>query len=142
MTLISQLTALKNQSDLTLAERADVSCRLAKQLEKAGEYEAACEALSEFWPGQDRPPKVNELDELTTAEVVLRIGALTGWKASADQTTDGQETAKNLITNAIEVFESLKESQKVAEGRADLALCYWREGAFDEARVHSSIRTS
>jgi len=34
MNLTSQLTALKNQSrDLTLAERAELCCRLAKQLE-------------------------------------------------------------------------------------------------------------
>jgi len=51
MDLKSQLLSLKNQSsNLTLAERVELSCRLAKQLEKAGEYEAAYEVLSEFWP--------------------------------------------------------------------------------------------
>src|SRR5439155_10224567 len=46
------------------------------------------------------------------------------------------ETAKNLITKSIEIFEELRQSASVAEARADLALCYWREGAFDEARIN------
>ena len=137
MNLEAQLTALKNQGrDLTLAERAELSCRLAKQLEKAGEYEAACEALNEFWPERDGPPKLDGLDEPTKAEVLLRVGALAGWLGSADQTTGSQETAKNLITKSIEIFEGLGQSEKAAEARGDLALCYWREGSFDEARIH------
>ena len=64
MNLEAQLTALKNQSaNLTLAERAELSCRIAKQLEKIGEYEAAREALSEFWPDRDGPPKLDDLNE-------------------------------------------------------------------------------
>ena len=95
MNLEAQLTALKNQSrDLTLAERAELSCRLAKQLEKAGEYEAAREALSEFWPERDGPPKLDGLDEPTKAEVLLRVGALAGWLGSADQTEGSQENRK------------------------------------------------
>ena len=136
MNLQAQLTALRNQSrNLTLAERAELSCRLAKQLEKAGEYEAARAALNEFWPEQKGPPKLDGLDEPTKAEVLLRIGALAGSQGSADQTTGSQETAKNLITKSIEIFEKLGLSEKAAEARADVAVCYWREGAFDEARV-------
>src|SRR6185503_14181664 len=32
-------------------------------------------------------------------------------------------------------FEKLGLVEQVAEARIDLAICYWREGAFDEARV-------
>lgn len=44
--------------------------------------------------------------------------------------------AKNLITRSIEVFADIGKGDRVAEARADLALCYWREGAFDEARIN------
>jgi CheY-like chemotaxis protein/tetratricopeptide (TPR) repeat protein len=54
---------------------------------------------------------------------------------SANQTEGSQETAKNLITKSIELFENLRQPGRVAEARGDLAVCYWREGAFDEARV-------
>jgi CheY-like chemotaxis protein len=136
MNLESQLTALKNQSrNLTLAERTELSCRLARQFERAGEYDAACDALSEIWPKRHRAPMVEGLDPAKKAEVLLRVGALAGWLGSAQQAEGSQETAKNLITKSIETFEELGESEKVAEARSDLALCYWREGAFDEARV-------
>src|SRR5215213_8318002 len=33
------------------------------------------------------------------------------------------------------LFESLGRVEKAAEAETDLAYCYWREGAFEEARV-------
>ena len=137
MNLQSQLTALREQSQgLDQSDRAKLSCRLAKQLEKAGEYEAACEALAEFWPDRDEQPRLEGLDEVTKAEIFLRAGALAGCLGSADQTEGSQERAKNLITRSVEIFEQLGESARIADARGDLALCYWREGSYDEARVH------
>ncbi|MGB9178891.1 MAG: sigma 54-interacting transcriptional regulator, partial [Pyrinomonadaceae bacterium] len=66
---------------------------------------------------------------------LLRAGALTGWIGSTKQIEGSQEIAKNLISESITIFEALQEKEKAAEGLADLAYCYWREGAFDEARV-------
>src|SRR5438552_8726776 len=136
MKLTSQLTALREATrGLTAVERARLSCDLAKKLEKAGEYEAACEALSEFWPERDASLSLSGLDEATKAEVLQRVGALAGWLGSIDQTEGSQETAKNLITQSIDLFQYLGLSERVAEARGDLALCYWREGSFDEARA-------
>src|SRR5207249_1242964 len=95
----------------------------------------ACEALNELWPERNGTPKLKGLNEKTKAEVLLRVGALAGWLGSANQTEGSQETAKNLITKSIEIFDKLGETRKAAEARGDLALCYWREGAYDEARV-------
>jgi CheY-like chemotaxis protein len=136
MNLQSKVTTIKNQgSDLTLAERALLACRLAKKLEKIGEYEAACEALYEFWPEREGSPKLDGLDEATQAEVLLRLGALAGWLGSTEQTTGSQETAKDLLTQCSVVFEQLGHSERLAEAHSDLALCYFREGSFDEARI-------
>src|SRR6267378_2046692 len=126
MNLTSELTALKSQSrDLALPERAKLSCRLAKQLEKAGQYEGAWEALTEFWPDRDGPLRLEGLDQATKADVLLRVGALAGWLGSAHQTTGSQERAKNLLTQSVEIFEELGQSEGAAEARADLGLCYW-----------------
>src|SRR5438876_3843124 len=136
MKLTTQLTALREKTrGLTVPERARHCCDLAKQLEKAGDYEAACEALSEFWPERDAPLNLNGLDEATTAEVLLRVGALAGWLGSTDQTEGSQEMAKNLITQSIDLFQHLGLAERVAEARGDLALSYWREGSYDEARI-------
>jgi CheY-like chemotaxis protein/tetratricopeptide (TPR) repeat protein len=141
MNLEAELATLKTQSrKLPFAERAALSCRLAKQLEKVGKYELAREALVEFWPDRNESPKLNGLDALQQAEVLLRIGAIAGWLGSTDQIAGGQETAKNILTISIELFEQLETADKVSEARGDLALCYYREGSFDEARVQ--LRTA
>jgi CheY-like chemotaxis protein/tetratricopeptide (TPR) repeat protein len=129
--------AASKEADRTLSfsERALECCRLAKQLEDAGEYEAACEALGEFWPDRNKPPALESLDQATKAEVLLRVGALVGWTGRGDQAKGSQEEAKNLISQSIAIFEALRETRRVAEARCDLAFCYWREGAFDEARI-------
>src|SRR5438876_12089087 len=106
MKLTSQLTALRKETrGLTIVERARRCCDLAKQLEKVGEYEAACEALSEFWPERDAPPKLGDLNEATQAMVLLRAGALSGWLGSTAQAPGSQEMAKDLITKSIGIFE-------------------------------------
>ena len=90
MNLEAQLTALKTENrNLPLTERATLSCRLAKQLEKAGKYELAFEALAEFWPEREGSPNLEGLDVLQQAEVLLRIGAIAGWLGSTDQTAGG-----------------------------------------------------
>jgi CheY-like chemotaxis protein len=137
MNISSQLESLQGKgSALPLVERVALACRLAKQLEKVGEYDAACKALAEFWPDRSTPPKIEVLDEATQAELLLRVGALSGWLGGSDQTNGSQETAKNLITRGIEIFEELAILARVAEGHSELALCYFREGAYDEARIH------
>ena len=136
MKLSAQLTALREETrGLTRNERARRCCDVARQLEKAGEYDEACEALRQFWPERDGPLNLNGLDEATRAEVLLRVGALAGWLGSTDQAAGNQETAKNLITQSIDLFQQLGLAERVAEARGDLALCYWREGSFDEARI-------
>lgn len=128
------VSQLADQS-LSLSERAHHSCQLAKQLEKAGEYEAAYEGLSDFWLKLEGEPILEGIDRATQGHLLLRIGSLVGWLGSAHHTEGSQEKAKNLITRSIEIFEETGQSPHATEGRCDLALCYWREGAFDEARI-------
>ena len=137
MNLTSQLIALREETrGLSRGERAVHCANLAKQLEKAGEYEAAYEALREFWPERDSDPNLNDLDEATSAIMLLRVGALSGWLGSTDQAPGGQETAKDLITKSIGIFVRLGQTREAAEAHGDLALCYFREGSYDEARIH------
>ena len=122
-------------SGSSISERAAACCRRAKQLEKAGEYRSAYEALREFWPDTAGLPRVEALSDLERAEVLLRAGSLAGWLGSVEQTGGSQEQGKDLITAAIEILNKAGKSDAVAEAQSDLAVCYWREGAYDEARV-------
>lgn len=116
-------------------ERIRLRCQLTKQQEVLGNYEAAREAISDVWRQVGQRPVLDGLDLHTAAEVLLRVGALTGWIGSVKQIEGAQETAKNLISESLASFELLRNDEKIAEAQIDLAYCYWREGAFDKARI-------
>jgi transcriptional regulator with PAS, ATPase and Fis domain len=134
MHLHTSLLRRLDNPKLSRSERAELRCRLAKELEEAGNYEAARNALGELWQRLGERPKIEGLDQRTAAEVLLRAGSLTGWIGSAQQIEGAQETAKNLISESIAVFELLGDVETVAGAETDLAYCYWREGALEEAR--------
>ena len=110
-------------------------CEAARELEEAGEYQAAREALGDLWQGLGVRPTTHGWPLEMKAELLLRTGTLTGWLGSANQVSGAQEAAKDLISESAALFEQQALSEKVAEARVDLAICYWREGALDEARV-------
>lgn len=135
MTLAKELQQKIANPALTHNERALLRCRFAKELEEVGNFEGAREAMGELWSRVGERPVLDELDRMTAAEVLLRVGVLTGWIGSAKQIGGAQETAKNLITESIAIFDSSRNTKKAAEAQIDLAICYWREGAYDEARI-------
>jgi tetratricopeptide (TPR) repeat protein len=137
MNLTAELIELRKHSGVASPdEYAQLCGELAKRLEKAGKYEQAREAIAEFWPDPTQPPAVENLSDANKAEMMLRVGSLAGWLATVKQIPGGHEFAKNIITGSVELFDRLGDAQKTAEAQGDLALCYWREGAHDEARIH------
>src|SRR5216684_2784536 len=135
MHLAKELLVEIDNQNLSANERALLRCRLARHQEQAGDYDAASEAMAELWQGIGARPMVEGLDDETTAQVLLRVGALTGWFGSANQIEGAQEAAKDLISESLRMFDKLGKRSKVGEAHSDLALCYWRAGAYDEARV-------
>ncbi|HUS11247.1 MAG TPA: helix-turn-helix domain-containing protein [Pyrinomonadaceae bacterium] len=109
--------------------------QLARTLERSGDYNGARAALSGVWSALGQRPAVDDLPADLQAEGLLRVGTLAGWIGTASQIAGTQEFAKDLITEATRIFEQMEISEKVAEAQTDLAICYWRLGAFSEARV-------
>src|SRR5687768_7441439 len=120
---------------LTHDERAQRRSQLAKEFEDIGNYEAAREAMGEVWSRVGETPVLDNLQPSTAAEVLLRTGVLTGWIGSVKQIEGAQEAAKNLLSVSAARFETLRSTKKHAEAQMELGHCYWRQGAFDEARV-------
>lgn len=120
---------------LNYKERTYLRCQLAKELEESGNYEAARSAMGELWQRIGDRPRIEGLDRNTAAEVLLRAGSLSGWIGSANQIEGAQDIAKDLISESASIFAELEEREKAAEAQIDLAICYWRESAFDEAGV-------
>ncbi len=129
------LSLVGNAIDPAVADDVIPLCELAKNLEEAGEFDRAAETLTSFWQGVPHRPVTQGLGEEAKAELLLRTGTLTGWLGSAKQVHGAQEIAKDLISESAATFEDLGMTDKVAEARVDLAICYWREGGLDEARV-------
>ena len=109
---------------------------LSKKFEEAGDYEAARASLGDLsrtarYTASRRRPR----DEIAVGEILLRVGVLTGWIGSSEQIQGAQEEAKDLLSESLANFERLNEGGLAAEAQTELAYRYWREGAFDEARV-------
>jgi tetratricopeptide (TPR) repeat protein len=132
---IFALPELKDEKTLTLSERARLRCRLAKKLEDSGEYETASELLRPFWGGVGQSIEVAGLDETAVAEVFLRAGVLTGWLGSNAGVGGAQEIAKDIISQSVALFEQAGLADGAEEARVELAYCYFRVGALDEARI-------
>jgi tetratricopeptide (TPR) repeat protein len=124
-----------NSSKSTVVTDITALCDVVKEFEDSGEYERASRAMGKWWLGVGIRPDVNGLSVGNKAVILGRIGALSGWLGSMQLVPGSQELAKDIISEAATLFESIGDDQNWAEARSDLAICYWREGAFDEARV-------
>jgi len=132
----SKVSAGQFVSGVSAVERAQNACAEAKRLEKIGEYQAAYQVLAEYWPDRQAFPVLpDDLPEGIAAELLLRIGALACWVGASSEIKGNQELGKDIISRGLDSFERLGLLAKVGEARGDLGLCYWREGAFDEARI-------
>jgi tetratricopeptide (TPR) repeat protein len=131
------MQATKKTTHTTTSQDLDVinKCLVARDLERAGDYEQARAALEGVWSVVGEAPIVDNFPLEVQAEVLLRAGALSGWIGSAQQITGAQEFAKDLLTQSIRLFQVLDNPNKISEAQTDLALCYWREGAYPESRV-------
>ena len=130
-----QRTVITDDVHFRVADDVLPLCELARGLEEAGEFEQAAEVLKPFWSELGRAPVTTGLSPEAKAELLLRSGALTGWLGSARQIAGTQELAKDLISESASLFASLALTDKAAEARIALSVCYWREGGLDEARI-------
>jgi tetratricopeptide (TPR) repeat protein len=128
------LRQLDNPS-ITEKERILLRCRVAAEFIHAGQYEAAREAIGELWRGLGERPEVEGLPPAVAAEVLLQCGALTGLLGGARNVLGVQEKAKDLLNEAIRLFQSQGDYQKASEAQCELGARYWRLGAHDDARV-------
>jgi tetratricopeptide (TPR) repeat protein len=124
-----------NTAHLSANEEALVRCQAALEFKDKGDYKAAKEIMGRLWKRIGDRPDVKALHASVAAEVLLCAGVLTRWIGSKEGIKDAQEMAKNLISESVQFFESIGDRKKVAVARIELACCYWREGALDEARI-------
>ena len=101
MTLRASLLRDLVNPNLNVGDRVELCCELARDFENKGDYEEAREVLSILWPRIDQRPKLTGLEESIAAEVLLRVGVLTGWIGGSHEITNAQERAKG---NLLQIF--------------------------------------
>ena len=116
-------------------EEASLRCLTALELRDRGEYDGARDVMAPLWAGIGSRPKTEGLHSSVVPEVLLCAGVLTGWLGSRNEVKEADDYARDLITESIRLYEESGDSKKVAEARTELAYCYWRTGAHDEARI-------
>lgn len=135
MNLPDSKTHKPDGSAIYADEQALNCCLQAAEFIFDGQYEEACEALGPFWQGVGHRPLLGGVPDAVTAEVLLQCGALSGWVGSCQHVDGAQEAAKDLLSEASRIFETLGQKAKVAEAQYELSICYWRLGSLDEARL-------
>lgn len=120
---------------LTRNERILLRCRLASELIYIGQYETAREALGELWQGVGNRPEVDKIKPQIAAEVLLQCGTLSGWLGGAQHISGAHEKAKDLLFEAMRMFRAQKQQAKVSEAKYELSKCYFRLGAYEDARI-------
>src|SRR6185295_3099339 len=110
-------------------------CQSALEKRDRSDYEGAREAMRPLWKRIGERPEVKGLHASVSAEVLICVGILTSWIGSKDELEDAQEVAKNLITEGMRFYESIGDVRRVTAARAEIAYCYFREGALNEART-------
>jgi len=135
MNLTATLLHQIDEIGRTPESQAQLRCKLAQELENAGNFETATQALGSLWEGIGVHPDLRGFEQHTQAVILLRVGVLSGWLGSAQQVAGSQDAAKDLISESLSLFASLGETGRAVEAKIELAWCYWREGCYDEARV-------
>lgn len=123
------------ESPAEIGSQVEFCCRAAAEREERGEDEQACEILGALWAGPGTVPEVNKLAMPEAAQLLTRAGVLTTKLGSKRQIKGWQELSKDLLSQGAEIAEAAGATATWAEARKALAMCYWREGGFDEARL-------
>jgi len=127
--------------DLTPAEEVQVLCTIAREQIDVGNYEAACLVLHR-WCTIGEWPKLEGLSSYSAADLLFTVGSLASSISSTGRVQKGQKHAEALLNGSIALFEQLGSKTRSAEGRIELARCYYREGLFDTARTTLNLALS
>jgi DNA-binding winged helix-turn-helix (wHTH) protein len=120
--------------ELTLNEEAQVYCAIGREQIDIGNYKAACRILRPWW-SFGIWPKLDGLNQLSCADLLLTVGELAGCVASTKQLPRGQKHSEELLNGSVALSEQLGFRKLAAEGRIELAYCYFRQGLFDVGRT-------
>lgn len=97
------------------------------------------EILQNFWTETNVTPSFSEYEPFVRGELLRLVGFYLTFNGRSRGIKDCQANAKDVITNAITIFESIELVDKVAEAKIILAFCYWNTGEVDDCNALLSL---
>lgn len=106
----------------------------ARNAELCRDTDSLRKILQTVWNVEEIPNFYN-YDEVIRAELLRLCGVFLSFYGNAQNLKNYQIRGKDLLTNAVEIFEANQLADKVAEAKVMLALCYWNEGEVHECEA-------
>ncbi|HSK73422.1 MAG TPA: tetratricopeptide repeat protein [Pyrinomonadaceae bacterium] len=107
----------------------------ARNAELCRNIESMQAAVKAFWEDFDIEPDLSGYEKPIQAELLRISGAFFSFYGYARNKKDYQIRGKDLLTQAIELFESESLTDKAAEAKVMLAHCYWNTGEIEESEA-------
>ena len=92
-------------------------------------------AIEPIWKDFDSVPSFGSYQNPVRAELLRNAGVFLSLYGQAKNKKDYQAKGKDLLTRAIEDFESVNLTDKAAEVKVMLAFCYWNSGEVEESEA-------
>lgn len=125
---------MKHSPELTLQEVFEL-IEQAKNCEICRDTESLRQILSSVWTNIEEKPELETFDPLVKAEILRSCGVFLNFYGHQNRLETYQERGKNLLTEAVEIFEANLEPEKATEAQIMLAFCYWNAGEVLEAET-------
>lgn len=107
----------------------------ARNAELCGDVDSLRKILQTVW-NIEEPPNFNDYEELLKGELLRLCGIFLSYygKYSLNR-KNYQIRGKDLLINAVEIFDANKISERAAEAKINLAFCNWNLGEGSEAEA-------
>jgi tetratricopeptide (TPR) repeat protein len=106
----------------------------ARNAELCRDTESLRRILQGIWIIEETP-NFDNYEEPIKAELLRLCGVFLSFYGNAQNLKNYQIRGKDLLTNAVEIFEANQLLDKAAEAKVMLALCYWNEGEVNECEA-------
>jgi tetratricopeptide (TPR) repeat protein len=111
----------------------------ARDAELCRDLDLFREILSSFWDDIEVDPDLSDFALPVSAEFLRLCGVFLSQFGNARGLNAYQLRAKDILTRAVELFETQMSAEKAAETKVGLATCYWYSG---EVQEHDAILRS
>jgi tetratricopeptide (TPR) repeat protein len=111
----------------------------ARNAELCRDVDSLRKILQTVWNDNNRLPTFTDYEPAIRAELLRLCGFFLTFYGRSRNLRDYQLQAKDLLTNATEIFQSEGLADKAAESKIILAFCYWNSGEVSECEALLSL---